>query len=194
MLKPFLLLFLLFFIAGCQKNPNSTPDPIPLTVQNYVDSLITSTRNQSVRLSARAVKASGVYEHLKEDTDYPLLLILFDGEGTLENYLKSQGLTEESFLAHPKLAQFVRSHLIYASVDIYKLRGEIGSSATFTSAAGTRIEIKTVKSSEGGAVKGGTANGVPLQLWCAEGSQLESKEGYVCFADGPIVSDFNWSQ
>ncbi|MGL4609487.1 MAG: hypothetical protein ACRCYY_07345 [Trueperaceae bacterium] len=190
----FLVFFCFLLIAGCDKEPGLEVDP-PLTfsIQEYVDALVTE-EDTSVRLSAEAVKESGVYDKLTEN-EHPLLLILFDGEGVLETYLASQGLTEESFLAHPKLAQFVNSHLIYDDVDIYTLRGEIGATATFTSAAGTPIEITTVKSSEGGAVKGSTANGVPLQLWCAEGGALPPPdEGFVCFADGPIVSDFDWSQ
>lgn len=209
MLRMIFVLLVLVFFTGCQEridpivptnptnpvnptNPTNPIDPIPLTVQNYVAGLA-DNKNISVSLSAKAVIKSDVYQEMTEEK-YPLLLILFDGEGTLERYLLEQGLTEENFLAHPKITEFVRSHLIYESMNLKNLSFELGKTVSFKSSAGSMVELKVIKSSEGGAVKGGTANGVPMNLFCADASQRQGKEASVCFADGPIVSDFDWSQ
>ena len=182
-----LLAALFVLLVSCGTGTTGT-DPLPFTVQEYIDGTASSG---SYSLAAKAVKASGVYSALAEE-DYPLLLILFGENSILETYLKEQGLTEAEFLAHPKLAEFVKSHLIYDDVDLVALRSTLGASASFKSAAGINIVIKNVKDSQGGRVMGGTANGVPLSLWCTEDSS--TGDGKVCLSDGPVVTDFDWSR
>jgi hypothetical protein len=192
-MKILFILFLLISLTACQKDVPLTVDPpLSYTIQQYVDALATGMSNTSAALSAEAVKVSGVYDALSE-ANYPLFLILFDKEGSLESYLAENGLTREGFLTHPKLSEFVRSHLIYGQVNIDS--SNIGSNARFQSDAGSEITIEVVRDSEGGKVKGGTANGVALQLFCpVSTTDVESETSQICFADGPILQNFDWSQ
>ena len=183
-----LLALSLIFVA-CDATP--TTDPVPYAVDE--------TFNQpelADDLEAQAVKASGIISELGRD-DYPLTLFL-TGEDNLETYLEQQGLTEEAFLAHPKLAEFYNSQLIYAEVEIEKLRtAPIGTSQSYTSSAGTDITLTKVKNAfnevDG---RSGEVNGVPSDLSCYidYGVNPGDSSGMICYADAPIVENFDWSE
>ncbi len=153
----FLLIALLtLLMAACEA---TKADPIPFTsVQTYIETL---TTGQTGSLWAKAVKASDVYSDLST-ANYPLILIVFDNNTGLESYLEAEGLSQEAFLEHPRLTDFVKQHLFNTNVDWVSLRSEIGNSVTLQNAAGQVITLKHVKDSEGGQVKGGEINGVAV--------------------------------
>lgn len=143
---------------------------------------------------AQAVKASGIVSELGRD-DYPLTLFL-TGEDSLKTYLADNNLSEEAFLASPKLAEFYRSQLVYADIDIVGIRsGPVGTSKTFESAAGSNVTITKVRDDPDSlATRNGEVNGVPASLWCHEDYNIGPNDpfGRICYTDAPIVKDFVW--
>lgn len=143
---------------------------------------------------AQAVKTSGIVSELGRD-DYPLTLFL-TGEDNLKAYLADNNLTEEAFLASPKLTEFYKSQLIYADIDIVGIRsGAVGISKTFKSAAGSDVTIAKVRDDPDSlTTRNGEVNGVPASLWCNEDYNLEPNDpfGMICYTDAPIVRDFVW--
>lgn len=146
-------------------------------------------------LGAQAVIASGLYDDLSGD-DYPLMLMVFRSDGTLEAYLSEQGLSKEAFLTHPKLRSFMEHHLIDSYVDTVKIRSTKNTKATYISAAGSDVVLTTADNlyPENGEVM--FANGVPVEAYCSYsgngGDGQLQVEAQICFADAPIV-DFDWS-
>ncbi len=175
------LLALSVILIACNTEP--TTDPIPYSVEEAINQ-----PGLEGDFEVRAVKASGIVSDLGRDS-YPLALFL-TGEDNLKTYVKEQGLTEDAFLKSPKLAEFYKSQLTYAKVDIVALRsGPVGTSETFKSAAGTDIIITKVRNDPDGVdVRNGEVNGIPASLGCAG----ENEFGMICYADAPIVKDFVW--
>ena len=202
------VLFFAFVLGACADQGGSTPTPEPVTggdpgtggepvdpdipdrpIQYYI------WTGPNAPLSDRALVASGVYDDLTVDR-YPLFLMLIREEGALENYIARQGLSEEEFLNHPKLPEFVKSHLVYEEVDVLELRSTPGASVTLESAAGTEVVIEN---QEGSNVD--LANGVPIDLFCAEGRDptypnpgSTDEAALLCHIAEPIVEDFDWSR
>ena len=161
-------------------------------------------------LSARAVIASGVIGQLSDD-HFPLSFYFVNegnisfgadsacgssetvfrvGDAALRKYIAAQGLSEEAFLKHPKLREFLLSHLILADALVNNTQD--GVLQTYTSAGGRSIELTTDFSRAVGVVY---ANGVPTR-YCTfeEGSEGgPSVYGYLCFSEAPLFDDFDWS-
>ena len=187
---------LLFALAlgGCAQQ-NTTPNPEPgeptdpdvptRSLQYFI------VDGPNAPLFYKAIRISGVYDNLSVDR-YPLLLMASIQEDALETYIAEQGLSEAEFLAHPKLPEFVRSHLIYDKVDVLELRTTPGAKATFKSAAGTEVVIENESASGTGS-----ANGVAIDLFCSESEDPTyntDAKGLLCKVAEPIVKDFDWSR
>ena len=161
-------------------------------------------------LSARAVIASGVVGQLSDD-HFPLSFYFINegnisfgadsatgssetvfrvGDTALRSYIAAQGLSEEAFLEHPKLREFLLSHLILADALINDTQD--GVSKTYTSAGGREIELTTDFSRAKGVVY---ANGVPTRYCYAQGRSGVAPyvKGYLCFSEAPLFDDFDWS-
>lgn len=192
--------FLMFALCltACNKTPVSNPvEPPDDTSPRYVETQETVDRlaNEG-NLAAQAVKASGLYNELSTD-DYPFLLMLVESNTALEAYLSEQGLSKETFLAHPKLRNFIEHNLIDSYVDIIKIRSTQNTEVTYTSAAGSDIVLTTAENLD--PQKGDVmfANGVPVEAYCfisGNGGEddMQSK-GLLCFADAPVM-EFDWSE
>jgi hypothetical protein len=162
-------------------------------------------------LSARAVVASGLYDSLDEES-HPFTLFLIrqipvgsgttrdivvEEDNTLKNYLAEQGLTESEFLAHPKLRTFVESHFIPEDVNLYNFRTIQNVRRVYEAASGEDIVFTTgnnVVPADGDVV---FANGVPISSYsCFFDVNPSPSGGYgqICYADAPLVSDFDWSE
>ena len=193
------LLFILS-LGGCtQQSPVPEPDPsVPTNPEVPTDPDVPTRSLQdfidtrpNASLNDRAIIASSVYDDLSVDR-YPLMIMTVREKGALEAYIAEQGLSEEAFLAHPKLPEFIKSHLIYDEVDVLELRTTPGARATFESAAGTEVVIENVP-----APRMGLVNGVSIDLLCAEGrdpTYSTDETGLLCYVAEPIVQDFDWSQ
>lgn len=190
-----LLLLVTGFLASCAGEKPGTSFPY-LTSQDVIDLGVANGD-----LTARAVVASGLYDDIAPE-DYPFMLIRFD-DGGLEAYIAEQGLTEEAFLSHPKLRDFMERHLIPSFVDNIKIRSTPNGRFTYTSAAGSEVVFTTGEdlAQTPEDLDTARANGVPFNPYCvvsgngAEGdTSFMKKQGLICWADGPIVADFNWSE
>lgn len=197
-LSTIMLLFALA-LSGCAEQGNTTPisesnpeepvNPDPDVPDAPLQDFLRTGANAS--LNERAIVDSGVYDDLTVER-YPLMLMIVREVGVLESYIAAQGLSEEDFLTHPKLPEFIKSHLIYEEIDMLKLRTTPDASVTFESAAGTEIVIKNEPTP-----RMGSANGVPLSLDCAEGrdiTYMTDAVGLLCTVAEPIVQDFDWSR
>ncbi len=143
-------------------------------------------------LYAQAVIASGLIDDLGEK-DFPLTLIDVYEEKALKTYIAEQGLTEEEFLAHPKLRGFLEQHLIPGYVDLIKIRSTPNGRFVYTSAAGSEIVFTTGEdlTQTPDNLNVAEANGVPFNPYCSgEGEE----GGQLCYAVAPIVQDFDWSR
>ncbi len=202
MYKLLLTLLSTVCLAACSGAPAEVTPPVEqekpsdtsqgyFTAQEIVDQMA-----DDGYLSAQAVVASGLYDDLSGD-DYPLLLMVFRSDGTLEAYLSEQGLSKEAFLAHPKLRSFMKHHLIDSYVDTVKIRSTKNTEATYISAAGAEVVFTTAGNLNPERGKVMFANGVPVEVSCSYsgngGDGQLQVEAQICFADAPIV-DFNWSE
>lgn len=196
-MKNFLLLYLLAtsFLTSCEGAPTE-PDLPYVTSQEVIDKGVSNGD-----LTARAVVASGLYDDIAPG-DYPFMLIRFN-EGGLEAYIAEQGLSEEAFLAHPKLYNFMQRHLIPSFVDNIKIRSTPNGRFTYTSAADSEVVFTTGEnlSQTPENLNTAKANGVPFNPYClvsgngAEGdADFMAEQGLICWADGPTVKSFDWSE
>lgn len=200
----FRLLFVLF-CAACLASCNNAPGEVtpPTTPEQPVDTTLGySTAREIIDqmadngyLGAKAVIASGTYNVLSEK-EYPLLLMVFGSDGGLETYLSEQGLSEEAFLAHPRLRGFIEQHLINSYVNTVEIRSTPNTEVTHVSAAGSAVTFTTGSNLD--PTKGDVmfANEVPVEAYCAYSgnggdSQLQM-EAQICFVDAPIIK-FDWS-
>ncbi len=198
-MKYLLTVMLLFVLAlsGCAEQGSTTPIPEPNPEEPTNPDVPTTSLQNFIRtgtdadLYERAITASGVYDDLAVNR-YPLLLMFINEMSVLQAYIAEQGLNEETFLAHPKLPEFVKSHLIYEEVDVLELRTTPDAEVTLESAAGTEVVIENQPYPEVDL-----ANGVAIDLGCLEGEdptyETDAK-GLLCYVAAPIVRDFDWSQ
>ena len=183
-----LLMLVMVGISSCRNAaaPEDT-DPTRITLQNLM-----KREASKGNLYSQAVVASGLIDDLGEK-DFPFTLIDFYEEKALEAYIAKQGLTEAEFLAHPKLRDFLKQHLIPGYVDLIKIRSTPNGRFTYTSAAGSEVVFTTGKdlTQTPDSLNVAKANGIPFSPYCgyegAEGGQL-------CYATAPIVQSFDWSQ
>lgn len=209
-MKQILLVVTLFlFLPACSDGSGGNGgdggerDDFPLTV--FVERL-----EATGDLTAKAVIASGVIDQLSDD-NFPLTLYLLNeanyflgsdsaegssettferGDEPLRAYIAEQGLTEEEFLAHPRLRDFIESHLILAEVTLNNTND--GVTETYTSAAGNEIVLSTDYSRAEGVV---FANGVATTdcFFSERAAGGPSVYGYLCFTEAPIIEGFDWS-
>jgi hypothetical protein len=163
-------------------------------------------------LSARAVVASEVYDSLTEE-DYPFSLVLIGKEyfragntseievpedNTLETYLAGQGLSEDEFLAHPKLRTFVESHLIPVNVDFPTLWSTQQARLMYTTVSGNEVVFTTKDNLAPGNGDTIFANDIPFSHDCffdpTPAPAPEGGYGRICYADAPLVTNFDWSE
>lgn len=201
MLRLLFVLFCTACLAACndapgEVTPPTTPEqPADTTPGYFTAREIIDQMADNGYLGAKAVVASGAYDVLSGDK-YPLLLMVFGSDGGLEAYLSEQGLSEEAFLAHPKLRSFIEQHLIDSYVDTVRIRSTQNAEVTHISAAGSAVTFTTGSNLD--PMKGDVmfANEVPVEAYCSYSgnggdSQLQV-EAQICFVDAPII-EFDWS-
>ncbi len=185
-----------FWLVACSNTPaDGTPGQPSGTSQGYIEVQENIDRMANGGyLGAQAIIASGLYSDLSTD-DYPFMLMVFMSDSTLETYISEQGLTEETFLSHPKLRSFLEHHLIDSYVDTIKIRSTQNIGVSYTSAADSEVVLTTGDNlnPEKGAVM--LANGVPVSPYCVVsgngGEDNLPERGLLCDATVPIV-DFDW--
>ncbi len=161
-------------------------------------------------LTAKAVIASGVIDQLSDD-NYPLTLYLINegnyalgadsaegssettfekGDQVLRTYISEQELSEEEFLNHPRLRDFIEDYFISEDATINNTRD--GVEETYTSVGGREIVLSTDFSRKEGAV---FANGVETTgcFFDERGDSGPNTYGRLCFAEAPLFEDFDWS-
>ena len=211
------LALLALFLGACSQigtSPVQPPEPDrPSGDANDFD-LQESMRQLAAKgdLGARAVIASGLSDELDEE-NFPLIFFfVFDGaiepgdeitppsyevgDQPLRSYIAREGLSEETFLAHPDLRRFLEAHLVPDfDGDLNLLRTTPGSAEVVVSAAGTQITLTT---NEGEVADGIIyANGVTTKTFCQTDVVYQRGSpvyGDLCFAEMPIVKDFDWSE
>lgn len=168
------------------------------SIQYYIDEL-TAQGN----LFARALKVSNLYNFLTSDK-YPFVVFFVPStDGQLERYLARQGLTPKAFLKHPKLRQFMESHLILRFVDTEQPRplGKRKQDVVTYAINGYKIVLRTPVSYKPKSrdYRLRIANGKVFGPGCLHsGPYLTTAyshrfEGQICFLNGPIFKDFDWS-
>ena len=160
-------------------------------------------------LFAKAVVASGLNEPLAKE-NYPLVLVLvnkngfnindneeviFDRDTTFKAYVAEQGLTEEQFLEHPKLRDYMESYLVPGYIDFGQIRITENGRFAYKTVSGREMVFTTRESPTVGNGDAVAVNGVNIGDFCFfDFLYEESESGHICFADAPIVKDFDWSR
>lgn len=104
----------------------------------------------------------------------------------INTYIASQGLSEEEFLNHPKLKEFLLLHFIDKEITFNE--NYDGQTETYLGVSGNEVILSTdFKRSIGGTT---ILNDIAVSTHC----QYQYKDGRLCFIDTAIVSDFDWSQ
>lgn len=181
---------LTFGLMACD-SAEVSPDPVPLSV---ADSFTQPGMEDD--FEAKAIKASGILEDLERDS-YPLVLFAV-GEDYLKAYVKAQGMTEEVFLSSPKLADFYKAQLAYTAFDESALKvSAVGTTKTLKSAADTDITILKAKNTPSQSEERNfEVNGAPSELLCYIDYNINpgDAQGRICYADAPVVENFDWSR
>ena len=167
------------------------------SIQYYLDEIM-----KQGDLFAEALKISGIYDTLTPD-QYPFTLFFVqsaDSGGQLERYLAQQGLTPKSFLNHPKLRQFLESHLIVRYVNTQEPRPKGKRRAAISTVNGYKIVFTSQPSYPNGhEFYLRFANGLSFGSGCLfSGPEISTPEflkleGQICFVNRPVVKNFDWS-
>lgn len=197
-----------FILLSACGNNSAGADYKSYTVQERIDEMA-----EKGDLMSRAFIESGIRNDIGED-DYPLSLFVVRStdrpvpddwlpsnglfvpeDDTLSDYLTEQGLTEEEFLAHPKLRSFVEGHLITADIDLPTLASTKNASETFKTVNGESVTITVAAELTPGEDDYVFANGVAISDFCAFDPTPAETGGYgqVCYARAPLITDFDWS-
>ena len=164
-------------------------------IQYYLNDLV-----KQGNLFAKALKVSGLYDTLTPN-NYPFTLFFVpSSDGQLERYLAQQGLTPESFLNHPKLRQFLESHLIMRYVPTLQPRPKGKRRIVIETVNGYRITFSSQPSyPKGSEYYIRFANGLSFGSECLfsgleiSTAEFRKLEGQICFVNKPVVKDFDWS-
>ena len=168
------------------------------SIQYYLDEIM-----KQGDLFAKALKVSGIYDTLTPDR-YPFTLFFVrsaDSGGQLERYLTQQGLTPESFLHHPKLRQFLESHLIMHYVNTQEPRPKGKRRVVVQAVSGYEITFSSQSTyyQKEQEYYLRFANGLSFGSECLfSGLEISTPEfrkleGQICFVNKPVVKDFDWS-
>ena len=152
-----------------------------ITIQEGVD-----VRVKQGDLFAKAIKITGVYDNLSTD-QYPLTLFY---PRDMSSYLLNKGLSEEEFLSHAKLADFVNAHLIpNIKIEFKKIKGV---PIHYKNALGDMVEFKEgTKTSEN--LVGVLADDIPIQ-GCSQGYNPDATlSAWSCVLGNSLV-DFSWDK
>lgn len=116
------------------------------------------------------------------------------GDTSLKTYLVEQGMTEQEFLEHPRLRDFMLSHFIPSEIITFN-PGYDSQKQTYVSASGNTITLTTDFERAKTAM---IVNDVVVTRQCQINSNINTSTRLLeyrslCFINEPIISDFDWS-
>ena len=205
MKRVLLIMTLLLSLLGCTDEAVGGGDVDQFSLTEFIQRL-----EATGDLTAKAVTASGVIDQLSDD-NYPLTLYLINegnyalgadsaegssetvfrkGDKALQDYIAEQGLSEEEFLSHPRLRDFIEDYFVSEDITINDTRD--GSEETYTSVGGREIVLSTDFSRAKGVI---FANGVATSGCFSDerGDSGPNTYGRLCFAEAPLFEDFDWT-
>ena len=195
-LLPFLFAFCVIVWGKAHSSPlasGGTGEFSNQEAQQFIDDL--AARGD---LFAKAVVSSGLYYELSpEHYPFPLLYVGPTNEA-MKRYLAQQDLTEKEFLTHPKLRDFLESHLILGFVNTREPRPKHDFRAVRTTVNGAKVVLTTGVNLKPRDNRLQFANGVHFSPDCFFSGvnfsplMFQKREGQLCVVDAPIV-EFDWS-
>ena len=196
------LLTVLGLMVGCESIGSGPNCDAVFLVREYIESAA-----ESSNLSAEAVLTSGVLAEAEASGEaYTLFMVgrpVTETDDTacgtqtaeqdaLPDYLESQDLTEEAFLASPKLTAFMRHQLILDLLDVGQL-AQPAARLSYLSTADTELVFTSSEDADVSEDIKYFVNGVPMSISCAEQVVTRTlSRARVCSAQAPLAEEFEW--
>lgn len=105
----------------------------------------------------------------------PVTVVIFRDDALLP-YLASKNLSQQDFLAHPRLIPFLKSHILNEA-----LKGD----GVYTSSSGAKWTVKMQNSTQPASINGVLVAGCSDALVSPDAGAFY--DGQTCFVDAPIV-------
>lgn len=179
-----LILLVSLSLISCADPGSGVIEPPLPTIQDWFEQDVYEARDN---LGVEALKRSSLYATLGDNG--PGMFAYISNDDALRAYIAEQGLSEEAFLSHSKLDDFVRAHLLDEPFDFDAVNIE-GETLTYEMAFGNNVTFEEAPT-QGANGRDLLANDVRFSSTCAGFGQQEIR---LCFAEGPLVDDFDWGE